>query len=199
LAGEPLREVLKALRASADPLRPAYAIALLGPCLSGKSAFLKQIEASLNRRRDQRTPVPIPIDLTDVGYGHEQQLSALVIQRLTGQLLMRGCLREADLDTNHDRVDRFLSGVAQRVDRPVALLVDHLDSVPAAFSRSFLRCCRAVFEQRARLRGGTQLRMVLAGSSSLFAMRRMGDSAFITNVVTFPIEGPMFARRRAPA
>jgi hypothetical protein len=84
------------------------------------------------------------------------------------------------------RFDHFINDLLKKAGTRVALVVDHLDSVPHFFGRSLVRRFRLMVDQEDLHPEFKNLCLLLAGRTSLFDLRRTGDSAFVASNLIFP-------------
>lgn len=169
------------------PRRACPRWAVLGPRYSGKSQFLRQFIDACRNDRDRRAPLPLYLDLKLIPLGIEERMYRSVFQQLN--VACRHLPFEMSEDGPPDgtgRFDHFIRDLLQKANSRVALVVDHLDSVPQFFGRSLLRRFRLIVDQEGLYGEFKNLCLLLAGSTSLFDLRRFGDSTFLVSNLIFP-------------
>ena len=170
------------------PSRACPRWAVLGPRYSGKSQFLQQFIEECRSNQDSRSPLPLYLDLKQVPLGMEERMYRSVFQQL--DLACRDLPFEVSADGPPDgtgRFDHFIKDLLGKCKSRLVLVVDHLDAAPHFFGRSLLRRFRLMVDQEGLYHEFKNLCLLLAGSTSLFDLRRMGDSAFLISNLIFPL------------
>jgi len=183
LNAEALLEELRGLH----PSRACPRWAVLGPRYSGKTQFLQQFVELCRSGSDGRSPLPLYLDLRKVPLDAEDRMYRSVFQQL--DLACRDLPFDVSAEGPPDgtgRFDHLIKDVLVKCQSRLALVVDHLDAVPQFFGRSLLRRFRLMVDQEGLYREFKNLCLLLAGSTSLFDLRRTGDSTFVVSSLIFP-------------
>jgi len=184
--GPTVEALLEQLR-KLHPSRPCPRWAVLGPRYSGKSQFLKEFTQQCRAAQDNRAPLPLYVDLKQIPLGTEQRMYRSVFQQLDE--VCRDLPFEISSEGPPDgtgRFDHFVGDLLTKAKSRVALVVDHLDAVPHFFGRSLIRRFRLMVDQEDLRTEFKSLCLLLAGTTSLFDLRREGDSTFLASNLIFP-------------
>ena len=172
------------------PSRPCPRWAVLGPRYSGKTQFLNEFIALCARSDHIRAPIPLYLDLKRIPIGPEERMYRAIYQQLdlNSHQVHIQVSSEGPLDGT-GRFDHFVRDVLSQSNRRVALVIDHIDWVPHFFGRSLLRRLRLMIDQQDICQEFKRLCVLISGSTSLFDLRRSGDSEFIVSTLFFPYSG----------
>ena len=153
----------------------APSLAFLGPRGAGKTAILHSMAAEFRARSgSELQPLPFYLDLRKVPLESEPRMYGALNQLIATV----GSLRRQSSSNPQSEFDHLLSESTNGGKRAIIFMFDHLDSIPRFFARSLARSLRAFRENTSHESPARLLGLAVAGTISLYELKREVDSPF---------------------